>query len=114
MAIKFKDKSNTNVFVNELAMNNYEQQTRQNIDDKIITVEKLTKEVSDLMNGKTRDELDQKTLRKVDRKLKQIEKYNKMLPYEIMRAGINLQNDANKVLYSKNTVTYTTKEKDYT
>ena len=113
MAIKFKDKSNTNVFVNELAMNNYEQQTRQDIDDKIITVEKLTKEVSDLMNGKTRDELDQKTLRKVDRKLKQIEKYNKILPYEIMRAGINLQNDANKVLYSKNTVTYTSKVKDY-
>ena len=53
MAIKFKDKNNTNVFTNELAMNHYEEQAKQSVDDKIITVEKLTKEITDLMNGKS-------------------------------------------------------------
>ncbi len=113
MAIKFKDKNNTNVFTNELAMNHYEKQTKQSVDDKTITVEKLTKEITDLMNGKSMDDLDEKTLKKVNRKLEKIERYNKMLPYEIMSAGINLQADANKVLHSKDTVTYTSQVKDY-
>ena len=113
MAIKFKDKNNTNVFVDDLAMNYYESQTKQKVDDKIITVEKLTKEIADLMDGRSKEELDEKTLKQVNRKLERIEKYNKMLPYEIMSAGINLQSDANKVLRSKDTTTYTSKVKDY-
>ena len=107
MAIKFKDKNNTNIFTNDLVLEQYKQEMRKSVDEAIIKVEDLIKEKRDFVNtipdlSKMSDR-EKKILDKLNNK---IDRYEKVKAHKIMAAGINLQENASRTLYNANSTTY--------
>jgi hypothetical protein len=106
MAINFKDKSNTNIFFDDLTANYYINQTKKKVDDSII-------KVSDLINKRDELKLNQPNNEKIKGIDNKIEKLSQLKAHEIMKAGINLQESASKVINTKDTKTYISNKNKY-
>ena len=107
MAINFKDKSNTNIFFDDLTANYYINQTKKKVDDSII-------KVSDLINKRDELKLNQPDNKKIKGINNKIEKLSQLKAHEIMKAGINLQESASKIINTENSKTYISNKNKYT
>ena len=104
----FKDKNDTNVFLSNLAAEKYRQEVQARVDNSIIKVQNLKQELinryKELESGT--DTLTDKQQSKIDYLVNKIVKMEKIQAHEVMKAGIDLQENASKKLYTESSTTY--------
>ena len=100
----FKDKNDTNVFLSNLAAEKYRQEVQARVDNSIIKVQNLRQELinkyKEIESGT--DTLTDKQQSKIDYLVNKIVKMEKIQAHEVMKAGIDLQENASKKLYTEN------------
>ena len=104
----FKDKNDTNVFLSNLAAEKYRQEVQARVDNSIIKVQNLKQELinkyKEIESGT--DTLTDKQQSKIDYLVNKIVKMEKIQAHEVMKAGIDLQENASKKLYTESSTTY--------